>query len=107
MYNLLKKLNSKLYIRFSDVNNLNKQFVLLIVIRDYLIKTNNAIRVKELNKQIKTLKKIYISRFDLSLIYIVLVRLITLVITSTILVIFINKISFVSVVKIQKEYICF
>ena len=107
IYNLLKKLNFKLYIKFNDISDLNKQFISFIIIRDYLIKTNNVMRVKKLDKQIKILKKIYTSRFNLSLIYIILIRRITLVTISTTLITFINKISFVSMMKIKKEYICF
>ena len=50
IYNLSKKLNSKLYIKFSNVSDLNKQFISLTAIRNYLIKTNNVIRVKNLDK---------------------------------------------------------
>ena len=49
MHNLSKKLNSKLYIKFSDVSDLNEQFISLIAMRDYLIKTNNVMRVKNLD----------------------------------------------------------
>ena len=75
--------------------------------RDYLIKTNNVMRVKDLDKQIEISKKIYTSRFDLSLIYIVLIRRVTFVTISIISIISASKTSFTSVMKIKKEYICF
>ena len=50
MHDLSKKLNSKLYIKFSDVSDLNEQFISLIAMRNYLIKTNNVMRVKDLDK---------------------------------------------------------
>ena len=75
--------------------------------RDYLIKTNNAIRVKNLDKQVEISKKIYTSRFDLSSIYIVSVRRVTPVITSTTSITSVSKTSFAPVMKIKKEYICF
>ena len=64
-------------------------------------------RVKNLNKQIKISKKIYTSRFDLSSTYIILVRRVTFVTTSTTLIISASKTSFAPVIKIKKEYICF
>ena len=107
MHNLSKKLNSKLYIKFSDVSGLNEQFISLTAIRDYLIKTNNVMRVKNLNKQIKISKKTYTSRFDLSLTYIVSARRVTPVIISTTSIISTSKTSFAPVIKVKKEYICF
>ena len=108
MHDLSKKLNSKLYIKFSDVSDLNKQFISLTAIRDYLIKTNNVMRVKDLDdKQIEISKKIYTSRFDLSLTYIVSARRITPVAISTISIIPASKTSFAPVMKVKKEYICF
>ena len=64
-------------------------------------------RVKNLNKQVEILKKIYTSRFDLFLIYIVLIRRITFVTTSTTSIITVSKTSFAPVMKVKKEYICF
>ena len=64
-------------------------------------------RVKNLNKQIEISKKIYTSRFDLSLIYVISARRVTFVIISIISIISVYKTSFASVMKVKKEYICF
>ena len=44
MNDLAKKLNPKLNIKFIDVSDLSANFITLLSMRDYLIKTNNTLR---------------------------------------------------------------
>ena len=106
MHDLPKKLNPKLYIKFSGVSGLNEQFTSLTAIRDYLIKTDNAMRAKNLDdKQVEISKKTYTSRSGLSSIYVVPARRVTPVTTSTTSITPASKTPSAPVVK--KEYICF
>ena len=57
MNDLAKKLNPKLNIKFIDVSDLSANFITLLLIRDYLIKTNNTLRFQNLDKQTKLAKQ--------------------------------------------------
>ena len=114
MNDLAKKLNPKLNIKFIDVSGLSANFITLLSIRDYLIKTNNTLRSQDLDKQTELAKqaliqkKIYTSRSDrLSPSYVVSTRRITPVVTPVTLSTSVSKTSFIFVIKVKKEYMCF
>ena len=114
MDDLAKKLNPKLNTKFTGVSGLSANFITLLSMRDYLIKTDNTLRSQDLDKQTELAKqalvqkKTYTSRSGrLSPSYVVPARRTTPVATPATPSTSASKTPFTPVVKVKEEYVCF